>query len=220
MSRGPSNPNQSTTTNKFPPLWALAALSLALAGCYPGSLTDPTAPTLNSERIQQQFGSYGIELLHQDTQVRVSNLYSTDTGTRTCRTLAIVRLASPVPAELAAPHAEILAGGSIGAVLSHNGWQVVKQRLDLDEFEVMTGSRAAVLMRLSGPTMLAADLYELSARQGKRALNYAVIAEIHHPDYLTLAQLRSLPVRLGANREAASIFRLAEQIATETIRQP
>jgi len=175
---------------------------------------------LNSERIQQQFGSYGVELLRQDAELRVSNLFSTNGGQRTCRTLAVVRLASEVPAELAAAHAEIVAGGSIGAVLSRNGWQVVKRRLDLSQIEVMAGSRAAILMQLPGNAVLATDLYELFAQQGKLALSYAVIAEIHHPDYMTLTQLRTLPVLQGARTDGSKMVRLAEQIATEIVGNP
>ncbi len=200
-------------------LWALTALSLALAGgCYQSSVAERAAPTsgLNSERIQEQFGSYGIELLRQDPQLRVSNLYSTHAGQRTCRTLAIVRHASPIPAELATAHAEIMGGGSIGAVLSRNGWQVVKRRLELGEIDAQPGSRVATLMRLPGRSLLVADLYELSAQRGKLALRYAVIAEIHHPDYMTLTQLRTLPVLQGAP-DRSNMLRLAERIATEIV---
>jgi len=218
MNRDPNRPRLPTTTNNLRLLWALAALAVGLSGgCYQSSLNEQTAPAtaLNSERIQQRFGSYDIELLQQDAELRVSNLFSTEAGLRTCRTLAIVRFASSIPAELAASHAQILAGGSIGATLSRNGWRVVKRRLDLSQISVALGSRAAILMQLPGPALLAADLYELSAQRDKLALTYAVIAEVHHPDYMTLPQLRKLPLPKGNHPDTADLLRLAEQIATQ-----
>lgn len=213
------------TTNKLRLVWALTALSITLSGgCYQSSLNKQTAPTdattLNSERIRQRFDSYGIELLHQDPELRVSNLYSTETDRRTCRTLAIVRFGTPIPAELSVAHAQILAGGSIGEVLSRDGWQVQKRRLDLIQIDVGPGSQAATLMQLTGPALLATDVYELSAHRRELGVSYAVIAEIHHPDYMTLPQLRTQELLPGHHPDAAKLLRLAEQIATQPVGIP
>ena len=78
---------------------ALIAISL-LFGLAPGAETAAqaeraNAPSperrelLNSERIAQRFGSYGIEVLESDGRVRVSNLYSNEQGGRICRTFAV-----------------------------------------------------------------------------------------------------------------------------------
>ena len=45
---------------------------------------------LNSERIEQRFGSYGITVLEQSDLTRVSNLYTLEEERETCRTFAIV----------------------------------------------------------------------------------------------------------------------------------
>ena len=55
-------------------------LAVALHACT----TEPEL--LNSERIAQTFGSYGIDVLQADGALRRSNLYSVSDGLRTCRT--------------------------------------------------------------------------------------------------------------------------------------
>ena len=52
---------------------------------------------LNSERIAEKFGNYGIEVLEQNP-LRVSSLYSVEHGQRVCRTFAIVMF-EPHPTE-------------------------------------------------------------------------------------------------------------------------
>ena len=46
---------------------------------------------LNSERIAERFGSYGIEVISSGPGLRRSNLYSSEDEVRTCRTYAVVR---------------------------------------------------------------------------------------------------------------------------------
>jgi hypothetical protein len=45
-----------------------------------------TAQILNSERIEQTFGSYGIDVIASDALLRVSNLYSRHDGEKITRT--------------------------------------------------------------------------------------------------------------------------------------
>lgn len=223
MNRAPNHPKPPRARSKLRVLWALAALSVVLSGgCYQSSLERATAGTaaLNSDRIRQQFGNYGIEVLQQDAQLRVTNLYSTGPEGRICRTLAVVRFNLPVATELAAAHDEILAGGSIGTVLSRNGWRVVKRRLALHEIKVGAESRAATLMQLSGSRSLAADVYELTAERDAATLSYASIAEIHHPDFMNISSLRTLRLPQGDHSDTAHLLRLAERIATESPRRP
>ena len=218
-----SNRPKPPTRSELRVLWALAALSVVLSGgCCQGSLDRASAGTaaLNSERIRQQFGNYGIEVLQQDAQLRVTNLYSTEPEGRICRTLAVVSFNVQAPIELAAAHDEILAGGSIGTVLSSNGWRVVKRRLALHEIKVGVESRAATLMQLSGSRLLAADLYELAAERDGATLSYAIIAEIHHPDFMSISRLRALRLPQGEHSGTAHLRRLAERIATESPRSP
>ncbi len=201
---------------------ALAVALLALpAGCslgvQPGahSQTNP-ARALNSDRIRQRFGSYGVKVLRQDEQLRVSNLHSTHAGQAICRTFAVVRFAQPIPAELSKAHAAIGAGGSIGEVLRQQGWQIKKQRLQVTTLNAMPGSEAGRLMGLTEATALATDVYQLSAQRGARTLNFATIAEIHHPDYLdaTLLDAMVVPSRSDVD-SAGAMLRLAEQFLTQ-----
>jgi len=145
---------------------------------------------LNSERIAQRFGSYGIAVLESDGRVRVSNLYSEDSSGRTCRTFAVVRYPDAIDPALSAEHAEIMRGGSIGAVFTAHGWKVSKANLRYFEFDAP--QRVADLMHVAAGTRLAAHAYVLDVAKEGRALEYALLVEIHHPDYLDLAALRSI----------------------------
>lgn len=167
---------------------AAAALLAGPAAAQPESGRE----LLNSERIEQAFGSYGIEVLAHGDEVRVSNLYSRTEDARITRTFAVVLYPAPedVEAAYAAEHAEIVAGGSIGAVFKDNGWNVRKRhrffgRLDsTPRLERMMGDIA------SQP--LATHVYGLRVADAGDEYAYATIVEIHHPDYLTLEDLRRI----------------------------
>lgn len=145
---------------------------------------------LNSERIAQRFGNYGIEVIESDGRVRVSNLFSEREGQRICRTFAVVRFPDRVDPAFAAEHDEIGRGGSIGAVFAAHGWSVGKTHLRF--FEIAASPRVAALMHVSAGTRLAAHAYVLDVSKGGRAIEYALLVEIHHPDYLALAELRAI----------------------------
>ena len=142
---------------------------------------------MNSERIAAAFGTYGVEVLEQDEQVRVSNLFSGAGADKTCRTFAIVRYAPRIDAAVRAEHAEIVAGGSIGAVFAAHGWEVRKTHLGYSERPA--SARLASLMRVDVGTPLAEHVYVLDVVKDGRKIEYAALAEIHHPDYLDLADL-------------------------------
>jgi hypothetical protein len=167
----------------------LVALALTVASAAPDQATaQPRGrELLNSERIEQAFGSYGVEVLASDGRTRITNLYSSDGGMMTCRTFAVVRLPAAIDAALAAEHAAITAGGSIGAVFAANGWRVVKTHLAFRD--VAATPRLASLMRVPAGTRLAADAYVLDVEKQGRTLPYAALLEIHHPGYLTVADL-------------------------------
>ena len=155
------------------------------------SIAQPQArELLNSERIAAKFGNYGIEVLEQSDELRVSNLHSSDAGTTTCRTFAIVRYPSRIDPALAAPHAAIVAGGSIGAVFAGQGWEVRKTHLHYGEHEA--SATLAKLMRIGVGTQLAEHVYVLDVAKDGRVLEYAALVEIHHPDYLRLADLAGI----------------------------
>lgn len=152
-----------------------------------------TGPPLNSERIERRYGSYGVTVLEQSPDRRLSNLYSLEGGRPVCRTLAIVRFQAPLPRELAPAHAAILAGGSIGAVLEAQGWRVNKVTRHVGEFAATdTARRLQALMSIELPASIAMHVYELSAARGSIEIPYATIVELHHPDYLSVARLTRL----------------------------
>jgi hypothetical protein len=154
------------------------------------AFSQPSRELLNSERIEQEFGSYGIEVLESGAEIRVSNLYSLDEGKRTCRTFAVVRYPQVVDRAFAAEHAEILQGGSIGAVFARRGWQVRKSHLYFGE--LAASARLAELMDIEEGTPLAEHLYVLDVGKDGRALEYAALAEIHHPAYLRADELPAI----------------------------
>jgi hypothetical protein len=166
---------------------------------------------LNSERIAQRFGSYGIDVLESDGRVRVSNLYSDHSGERICRTFAVVRYADTIAPAIAAEHAEIVAGGSIGAVFTSHGWRVDKTNLRYLVIEAP--ARVATLMHVTQGTPLAAHAYALDVAREGQSIPYALLVEIHHPDYLGRDDLQAIygPAD-STGREAA----VASLIATAT----
>jgi hypothetical protein len=176
---------------------AVAYVSLATAQDVTAPATTARAPAdargrelLNSERIAQRFGSYGIDVLESDGRVRVSNLFSERTGEKTCRTFAVVRYADAIAPAIAQEHGEIVAGGSIGAVFTAHGWRVGKTNLRY--FEIEAPARVAELMRVATGTRLAAHAYALDVARDGQSYEYALLVEIHHPDYLGLADLETI----------------------------
>ena len=147
---------------------------------------------LNSERIRNRFGSYGIDILTDQHGLRRANLYSlADTG-KTCRTFAIVRTLDPAP-EIDYEHGAISSGRSIGATFRDSGWTVAKKTLFTGGVSLTDIDRdVAVLMRLSGPECIALHAYELIVERNDRAITYAAILELHHPEYLCEDELETL----------------------------
>lgn len=201
---------------------AAALVALVLAGCSlrPAPVAAP-APLLNSERIEARFGSYGIEVLASGGRTRVSSLYSTHGERRVCRTFAVVLFPEVVDDRLASVHAEVLAGGSIGATLQAAGWSVEKEHLFLGTLP-REDRLAAVYARMDiAPAALAVDVYRLTASRSRVAIAYATIAEAHHPDYLDLGRLRAIydPARklaAGPSREVEAILRAVADASIET----
>ncbi|MBN1239893.1 MAG: hypothetical protein JXB36_15430 [Gammaproteobacteria bacterium] len=173
----------------MPVLWIPAAAAQQDAAVR---LREPEAARepLNSERIEQRFGSYGIEVLESDGRLRVSHLYSESGGVRTGRTFAVVSYPEAVDPALAEQHEEITDGGSIGAVFTRSGWTVTKRHLWFGEL-VSTGESAS-LMRIAEGLPVAAHVYVLRVARDGRAYDYATIAEVHHPEYLRLEELEPI----------------------------
>ena len=170
---------------------------------------DEERPLLNSERIQQRFGNYGVDVVRSAAGLRVSNLYSEDAGERTCRTYAIVEFMQPVDPRIAPVHARILAGESIGSSLRDAGWAVHKKLTYIGEMPLTDPhSELARLMQVAAPRSLAIHAYDFGVSRNGQELAYASIVEIHHPDYLDVQQLRAI---YGDSGEAAPPLRLPRE---------
>lgn len=191
----------------------LAVCAAAAAPAQPAP--PPARELLNSERIEQKFGSYGIAVLSSDARLRVASLFSTAVGgARTCRTFAVTRYPDVIAPPFAAEHREILEGGSIGAVFASRGWRVSKTHL----YYGLTGAapRVAELMGVALGTRLALDAYVLAIEKDGAAFEYAAIVEIHHPDYLGVADLAAIygpPNPRGREPLLASVLADAEAAA-------
>jgi hypothetical protein len=142
---------------------------------------------LNSERIEQRFGSYGIDVLESGRAIRVSNLYSLTGQQKICRTFAVVRYPDRIDPSFAVEHGTILDGGSIGAVFAARGWTVRKSHRHYGN--VAASAKLQSLMGGLQSAELALHLYVLEVAKDGVAFDYAVIAEVHHPDYLVLQDL-------------------------------
>jgi hypothetical protein len=170
----------------------------------------PVEPAqLNSERIRERFGNCGIEILAETDSLRRANLFSIHGGVQTCRTYALVR-ALDAPPEITTEHTAIVGGQSIGATFRAGGWTVAKKTL-------LTGKLAhsdvepqvSALMRLTEARPVALHAYELLVEREASRIRYALILELHHPDYLREEELSSLfptPVDSPIDRHSLAQF--------------
>lgn len=165
--------------------------SVVLAAALSACAVQPEQ--LNSERIEQRFGNYGIEVIEQNASVRRSNLYSTDGTVRTCRTYAIVVFADSDMNAIGGAHSGVLAGESIGATFKTAGWRIEKESFFVGELRLIDPHHLiAQLMRLDAPTSLGLHAYRLVLGKELDSIHYATIIEAHHPDYLVEADLLEL----------------------------
>ena len=180
-------------------------VSAALSACA----TQPAM--LNSERIEQRYGSYGVTVLSQDSGVRRSNLHSIEKSGPVCRTYAVVLYSESFTEEIQSIHKSMLSGASIGSTFQENGWSIEKQTTHIGSIELQDpGHPLAALMKLDSPTALSSHSYNLLVSKGDVVHRYATIIETHHPDYLKADDLREIygqPDRLGPE-ESLRIYKL------------
>lgn len=189
----------------------LALLAAALNAC-----AGETA-LLNSERIEQEFGSYGIDILASDAGLRRSNLYSVTGTDRICRTYAVVRFTGEVDDSVSREHAKVLEGNSLGEVFKSNGWEIHKQTLHIGSFGVRSADTEILnLMHLSGDQSLALHIYQLSLVKDGDSFEYATILEAHHPDYLVEKEL--LEIYPHDHTDSLAAAPLAELVSLLTAR--
>ena len=182
------------TSDSVPAFRALPLGLVAAACLYACSAAQPI---LNSDRIENRFGSYGIEVLDSSPAARRASLYSVHDGKRICRTYAIViwqPLADPGPdPSLHAAHARILAGASLGETLRSAGWTLEKRTRHVGSLPAIDPDPDWLeLMSIDDSAGLAVHVYDLSIKKSLEVIEYARIVEVHHPDYLDLRALQSL----------------------------
>ncbi|MEM1175909.1 MAG: hypothetical protein AAGA33_05605 [Pseudomonadota bacterium] len=148
---------------------------------------------LNSELIRERFGSYHVDVLRRTGDTRVSALSSEDGGLRVCRTFAVTQFMPGHTRIDAQVLQQIEDGGSIGATLRRAGIEVDKQSLEISEVSLdVDGHPALERMRIDAPAVLAQHIYTLGIRGDSDASPFAIIAELHHPDFLTGLRLNEL----------------------------
>ena len=176
-------------------------------------------PLLNSERIELVFGSYGLEILESDQRLRISNLYSRDGARPICRTFAVVLFPPAIDPRIAGEQLEILAGGSIGAVMKRAGFTVERRNLYFGELPPdRRRERLRRLMGGPGERTLAVHAYTMVLHRGDLAIEYATIAEVHHPAFLDLDDLAGIygsevAARSRPGAEVAALLELVEVAA-------
>ncbi len=162
-------------------------LGLALAAC--GS----QGQRLNSERIEQTFGSYGVDVLQSSDRRRVSSLYSGSGNNKVTRTFAVVKFSGNVRPAFAGEHSRVESGESLGAVFRSAGWEIEKVSFFVGEMEIPGKyDLLAELMQIDLPKFVAAHAYQFVIRKDGRSYNYAMIVELHHPDYLSAEDLEAV----------------------------
>ncbi len=161
-----------------------AVLAAALSACATETVL------LNSERIEQRFGSYGIDVLASEAGLRRSSLYSIEGDERICRTYAVVRFTDEPDNSYSPEHARVLAGNSLGEVFKANGWAIHKQTLHIGSFHI-DGAQTPIgtLMQIPENSELAVHIYQLLLAKEEQVFEYATIIEAHHPDYLSAKDL-------------------------------
>ncbi|MEO0998759.1 MAG: hypothetical protein AAFX58_14680 [Pseudomonadota bacterium] len=189
---------------------ALASVVAGL-GCSLADGDDPAARVpLNSDMILARYGSYRVEVLHQDETLRLAALVSDSGSISTARTLALVAFERPLPAELAAADAAIRGGASLGSTLREFGFDVVKTHCHVGAIVLAEGHPAFSRLRLTRAEPVAVHSYDLVARDAAGARRYARITEMHHPDYLNERDVVTL---YGAVHEPGCIDGFAETLA-------
>jgi len=148
---------------------------------------------LNSDRIVQRFGNYGIEILEQREDLRRSNLYSSENDIRTCRTYAVVEFGELSDVNSSDAHRDVLAGGSIGTTFKESGWTIRKDTVHIGNISFANRDHVVMqIMRLTDIQDLAMHAYRLLLEREDEFVHYATIVEVHHPDYLSEHELHEL----------------------------
>jgi hypothetical protein len=184
--------------------------SIVLAAALSACSLQPEA--LNSERIKDRFGSYGVEIIEQDDETRRSSLYSTSNGKQICRTYAVVKFAGGDTFDISEVHRKVVDGASIGSTFRSEGWEIRKETVHVGEIALPDVDHPiGELMQLQSATSLAVHAYELHIEKGTTSLHYATIVETHHPEYLGKSELLEL-YSPSEDADATTIFGIRQLV--------
>lgn len=148
---------------------------------------------LNSQKIEARYGSYAVDMLASDGLTRQSALSSMDERGKVCRTFALTRFTEAADELGLDIQKRIRDGASIGATLKEGGWNILKATIHIGSIHIDDGEHPVLsLMRLDVPQTLALHVYRLTIEKNGESLDYATISEMHHPDYLSEADVRKL----------------------------
>ena len=191
---------------------APTVLAAALSACATETVL------LNSERVEQRFGNYGIDVLASEAGLRRSSLYSVEKDGRICRTYAVVRFTDNPDLSDGLEHARVLAGNSLGEVFKAEGWSIHKQTLHIGSLVVGDKhSGISELMKISDGRNLALHVYQLLLVRRDEIFEYATIIEAHHPDYLQESDLlETYPYENSGALTAADLASIATLIFNTT----
>ena len=157
----------------------------------------------NSDRIRLKFGNYGIEIVENGLRIRVSNLFSTTAGHQTNRTFAVVMYPAVIEPAFQKEHEAIINGQSIGIVFKDNGWMIEKRHQYIGQLETLTDfSDVHALFGDIGEVQPVIHVYSLIVKKGQDEFHYASIAEVHHPEYLDMDELKAI---CGSEFESALV---------------
>lgn len=169
---------------------------------------------LNSARIEDKFGSYGVSPLVNDMErgLRLANLHSKDGEQQVMRTLALVNFAKKIEQELSVAHQEILNGASLGSTLVRYGAKVNKTVIYKNSFDNLP-QKIYNLMNIS-KRKLPVFIYDLSAEINNKNIYYCTITEVYSDEFLNMDELNiinnSLPQIENYERALQNISLLKE----------
>jgi len=145
----------------------------------------------NSDRILLKFGNYGIDIVENDLRIRVSKLFSTTGGVKTNRTFAVVMYPAVIEPAFSKEHEAIINGQSIGIVFKEHGWLIEKHNQYIGELEPLSDdSGIHSVFGNIGEVRPVIHVYSLIVKKDNSEFHYASIAEVHHPEYLDLEELK------------------------------
>lgn len=154
---------------------------------------DSLQSVVNSDRIRLKYGAYDIEIIENDSCIRVSKLYSIDDGVKTIRTFAVVAYPNIIEPAFQKEHDAIMNGQSIGIVFKNNGWSIDKRHQYFGKIEAPADYSgiypADGEMNTTPPAI---HVYSLFVEKENTRFQYASIAEVHHPEYLQLEDLNAI----------------------------